>query len=96
MGDFSHRHAGGAITQIDDDAAAGRLEARQRRMDQFGAAEHIADHVGAVQTGGHALAVADVAIDEGHVMHAVERRDIGIALKRADLGADMELAHPLH
>src|SRR5450756_3121186 len=43
MRDFRHRHAGGAVTQIDDDAAAGGLETRQRRVDRLGAAEHIAD-----------------------------------------------------
>ncbi len=50
------------------------------------AAEHVADDVGAVQPRRHVAAVADVAVDEGHVMHAVERRHIGIALERADLG----------
>ena len=96
MRDFRHRHAGGAVTQIDDDAAAGGLETRQRRVDRLGAAEHIADDVGAVQSRQYALAVADLAIDEGHVMHAVERRHIGIAVERPDLGGDMEFGDPLH
>ena len=78
--DGRDRHAGGAVAQIDDDAAAFRLEARQRGADRLGAAEHVADHVGAMQPRRHVLAVADVAIDEGHVMHVVERRDVGIAL----------------
>ena len=43
----------------------------------------------------HVLAVADLAVDEGHVMHAVERRDIGVALERADLGLDVEFADAL-
>src|SRR5450756_1621286 len=73
-----------AVAQIDDDAAAGRLEARERGADRLGAAEHIADHVGAMQPRQHALAVANLAIDEGHVVHAVEWGDIGVAVERAD------------
>jgi hypothetical protein len=63
-------------------------------MDRLGAAEHVADHVGAVQPRRHALAVADVAVNERHVMHAIERRHIGVAAERTDLGADVECAHP--
>src|SRR5450830_1202920 len=81
---FRYRHAGGAVAQIDDDAAAGRLELRERGADRLGAAEHVADHIGAMQPRQHALAVADLAIDEGHVVHAVEWGDIGVAVERAD------------
>ena len=65
-------------------------------MDRLGAAEYVADHVGAVQPRRHVPAVADVAIDEGHVVDAVERRDIGIALERPDFGGDLEFGDPLH
>ena len=54
-------------------------------MDRIGAAEDIADDVGAMQPRQHVLAVADAAVNEGHVLDRVERRHIGIARKRADL-----------
>ena len=49
-------------------AASLLLEALQRRMHRFCAAEHVADDVGAMQARQHVLAVADPAIDERHVM----------------------------
>jgi len=61
---LGHRHTGGAVSQIDDDAAAFRLEARERRADGLGAAEHIADHIGAMQARRHVLSIAEVAIDK--------------------------------
>ena len=48
-----------------------------------------------MQPGQHILAVADAAIDEGHVMNRVERRDEGVAGQRADLGFDRKFADPL-
>src|SRR6185312_1599495 len=51
--DFRDRHAGGAVAQIDDDALTGRLEMFERRLDRLRAAEHVSDHVGAMQTRGY-------------------------------------------
>ena len=76
-------------------AAALLLETLQRRMHRIGAAEHVADDVGAMQPRQHVLAVADLAVDDGHVMDRVERRHIGIAGQRADLALDRKLADPL-
>src|SRR5262249_58250485 len=67
-------HSGGAVAQEDDHAAAFLLEALQRGWHPIGAAEDVADDVGAVQPRQHALAVADAAVHEGHVMDGVERR----------------------
>ena len=61
------------------------LKRSQRGVDRIGAAEHVADDVGAMQPRQHVLAVADAAVDEGHVLDGVERRHIGIARKRTDL-----------
>src|ERR1700690_4162296 len=92
---FGHRNTGGAITQVNDHAAALALETRERRADGLGAAEHVADHIGTMQPRQHALAVADAAIDEGHVVNLVERRHVGVAVERADLGGELKLADPL-
>src|SRR6266851_4585019 len=94
LGDRRGRHAGGAVAQIDEDAAPGLLEAAQRQVDGLGAAEHVLDHIAAMQPGRHVLAVADLAVDEGIVVHLVERRHIGIAVELAGLGLDLELCDP--
>ena len=74
-----HRHAGGAVAQHHQHAPALGLEALQRRAHGFGAAEHIEDEIGAMQPRRHCSAVADVAVDEGHVIERIERRQIGVA-----------------
>ena len=48
-----------------------------------------------MQSREHVAARADPAVDECHVMHLVERGDIGVALERADLGSDLEFRDPL-
>ncbi len=63
-------------------------------MDGLGAAEHVLHHIAAMQPGRHVLAVADLAVDEGIVVHLVERRHIGIAIELAGLGLDLELGDP--
>ena len=90
-----HRDARGAVAQQHQHAPALGLEPRQRLMDRLRAAEHVGDDVGAVQPGEHIPAVADIAIDEGHVVDRVERRDEGVAGQRADFGFDGKFADPL-
>ena len=92
MRDRRDRHAGGAVAQEHDHAAAFLFEPLQRRADGLRPAEHVADHVGAVQSRQHAFAVADAAVDERHVMHLVERRHIGVAGERADFRRHRKLA----
>src|SRR5262245_52639590 len=87
--------AGGAVTQIHDYAASGFLESRQRRPNRFGAAEDVADHIGTMQSGRDVFSARDIAVDESHMVHAVERCEIGISLKSADLGRNMEFADAL-
>ncbi len=70
------------------------LETVERGMDRLGAAEHVLEDIGAMQPGRHVGAVADIAVDEGVVMHLVERRHIGIAGEFADLARDLELGDP--
>ena len=53
-------------------------------VDRSRAAENVANNVRAMQPGQHAIAVANRAIDKGHMMHAVKRRDVGITVQRAD------------
>ena len=65
-------------------------------MDRLGAAEHVLEHVGAVQPGRHIGAVADIAVDKGVMVHLVERGHIGIAGELADLARDLELGDPGH
>src|SRR5262249_58608203 len=78
------RHARRAVAQKDDDAAALVLEALQCRVHRMGAAEDIADDVGAMQPRQHVAAVADTTMDEGHVLDRVEWGDIGGALQRTN------------
>src|SRR6478736_2008474 len=84
MWNLGHRHAGRPISQINDNSAPSRLKSRQRCTDRSRAAENITDDVRAMQSGQHAIAIANRSIDECHVMHAVERRDVGITVQRAD------------
>ena len=44
-------------------------------MDRLAVAEHVAHHVGAMQAREDVLAVADLAVDESHVVHGVGRGD---------------------
>ena len=96
LADRRGRHARGAVAQIDQHPLARRLEPVERGVDRLGAAEHVLDHVGAVQPGRHVAAVADIAVDKGVVMHLVERRHIGIAGELADLARDLELGDAGH
>ena len=89
------RHAGGAVAQEHQHATALLLEALERGMHRVGAAEHVADDVGAMQPRRHVLAVADAAVHEGHVLDGVERRDVGVTGQRADRALDREFADPL-
>ena len=61
----------------------------------FGAAKNVGDEIGAVQPSEHVLAVADAAVDEGHVIERIERRQKSVAGERADLGFHRKLADPL-
>src|SRR5258706_239700 len=63
-------------------------------MPRLGSADHVLDAIAAVQAGRHVLPVADLAVDEGVMVHLVERRDIGVAHELADLGLDFELGDP--
>src|SRR5262245_64630946 len=81
---FSDPHTCCAIAQEHDYPAPGCLETFERSVDRLCAAKHIADDVGPMLPRQDALAVSDIAVDEGHVMDAVERRHIGITLERAD------------
>src|SRR5262249_33860103 len=83
MGNIGDRHAGSSIAKINDNPPASRLESGKRRTDRFRATEHIAYDVGAMQPRQYAIAIANRAIDEGHVMHAIERRHVGVAVQRA-------------
>ena len=93
--DRHDRHAGGAVAQQHQHAPALGLEAGQRAVDRLGAAEHVGNDVGAMQPRQHVLAVADSAVDEGHVIDRIERRQKGVAGQRADLGFDRKLAGAL-
>src|SRR5262245_5134504 len=95
MWNVGDRNAGGAITQVYNHAASGFLESRQRRPNRFCTTEDVADHIGTMQPGRDVLPARDIAVDESHMMHAVERRDIGISLKSADLGCNLEFANTL-
>ncbi len=78
------RHTRCAVAQVDEHATALGLEPAQHRVHRIGATEHVADDVRAVQPRQDVLSVADAAVHEGHVMDVVERRDVGVASKRAD------------
>src|SRR5258707_2138918 len=91
-----HGKAWGAIAQKDNHAAPRRLEPRESRMNGFCTSEYIADHISTMQACQDALAVADVTIDEGHVMHAVKWRHIGVTVKRANFRRHMKFADSLY
>ena len=90
------RHAGGAVAQVDQDAAPLLREAPQRRADRPASLEDVRHRVGAVQPHGEVAAVADAAVDEGEVLHGVEGRGVGVSGHLAPLGADGEGAEALH
>src|SRR5262252_3247001 len=96
MRNFRDRYARCAVAQEYDDPASRCLESRKRSVDRLGTSEHITNDVGPMQARQHALAVADIAIDERHVMHAVERRHVGIAIEGADFGGDVEFPDTFH
>ena len=58
----------------------------QRAVHLGGAAKNIAQNIGAMQPGRHVATLADAAVHQRHVVDLVERRHIGIAFERADLG----------
>ena len=64
-------------------------------MDRFGAAKHVGNDIGAVQTRQHILAVADLAVHEGHVIDRIERREKRVAGQGTDFGFDRKLAGAL-
>src|SRR5262249_51886285 len=88
-------HTRRTVAQEDDNATAFLLEALQRGPDRTRAAEDIAEDVGPMQTRQYALAVADAAVDEGHVLDGVEGGDIGVTCERADLALHREFADAL-
>ena len=49
-----------------------------------------------MQPGPHIAPVADLAVDEGVVVHLVEWGDVDIAGERPDLGIHLELGDPGH
>src|ERR1700687_1750542 len=54
-------------------------------MHRLAVAEYVAHHIGAMQPREDVLALADVAVDEGHMVYGVERGDESIAAELADL-----------
>src|ERR1700687_2486501 len=54
-------------------------------MHRLAVAEYVAHHIGAMQPREDVLALADVAVDEGRMVHGVERGDESIAAELADL-----------
>src|SRR6476619_7708790 len=88
-------HSGRTISKEHDDASAFLLEPLQGGVHWIGAAKDIADDIGAMQTRQHVPAVADAAVDEGHMLDGVERRHIGVARKRTDLALYREFADAL-
>ena len=48
-----------------------------------------------MQSGRDVLSASDVAVHKSHVVHAVERRNVGKTPKGADLGRELELAGAL-
>src|SRR6478609_5594546 len=83
-------HAGRAVAQIDNYAAASRFEACKRGPDRFGTAENIANYVGTMQSRQYAIAIANRPIDKGHVVHAIKRGDVGVTPQRPDLRRQRE------
>jgi hypothetical protein len=67
---------------------------RQRRMDRLCAPEHIFEDIGAVKPRRHIVAVADAPIDEGIMVHLVERRHISITGELADFAGNGKFRHP--
>ena len=61
----------------------------------LGAAEHIADDVGAMQPRRHVAAIADRTEHESEMLHAVVRRDIGVAGQRPAEVFDRKGRHAL-
>src|SRR5690348_17989586 len=64
-------------------------------MDRFSAAKYVGNDIGAVQPGKHVLAVADAAVNEGHVIDRIERRQESVTGQCADLGFNRKLAGAL-
>ncbi len=82
-----HRHAGGAVPQVDEDAPPLPGDALHRRL-QGAALEEVGDDVLPVQAHRQAGAVADAAEDEGDVLHGIEGRRVGIAGERPPFRLD--------
>src|SRR5215213_2288921 len=89
-------HPGAAVLQINDDAAAFFLDLGHRLAENLRAAQHVANHVAAMQSRQHRSAVADVAQDEGHVADLIEGRDIGKGAQLADLRRYGEFSDTFH
>ena len=64
-------------------------------MNRMRSAENVANDVGAVQPRRHIFAAADSPVNKCHVLDGIERSDIGIALKSADLALYWKLANAL-
>ena len=87
-------HSGGidrntrcTVAQKDKHPAAVFLELREGLADAVAARDHIGDNIDPMQPCGNIAAIANVALDEGEMLHRIKRRDIGIAGKRT-AGAD--------
>src|SRR3954470_20872376 len=63
-----HRHARGAVAQVNQHAAAGFLEMFQHDLQPFRPGKDVLDDVGLVKSRQHVPPVPDAVIDEGGVM----------------------------
>ena len=85
-----------ALAQIDDDAPAALGDPLQEGLDGGVPAEDVADDRLQVQPHRDAGAVADVAEDDGEMLHRVPGRGIGVGARRTVGRVDVEGLDPLH
>ena len=89
-------HARRAVAQIDEDAAPGFLERREGLSNDLAARDDVGDDVGAVQARRHVSAVADLALDEGEMLHRIETASRRRIRSSGPLGAiDVKGLHAL-
>ena len=88
--------ARGAFLEIDQHAALFALEYVEGAGERGAAAEDVLEHVLAVEPDRHVPAVADIAEDEGELLHRVEGRHVGMALGHADDGLHIEAGALFH